>query len=68
LRLIYLLILMNKLVSLAASFAATYGILTVLRRPAQVDGPVPGIDPMGPLKAAAIATAVQAITAQLTGK
>jgi hypothetical protein len=42
--------------------------LTVLRRPAQVDGPVPGIDPMGPLKAAAIATAVQAITAQLTGK
>jgi hypothetical protein len=62
------LIIMNKIISLAAGFAATYGILRVLQRPAQVDGPVPGIDPMGPLKAAAIATAMHALTAQFAGK
>ncbi|TDN38861.1 hypothetical protein E4631_21430 [Hymenobacter sp. UV11] len=59
---------MKKFISIAAGFAATYGILAVLRRPAQVDGPVPGIDPMSPLKAAAIAAVVHAVTAQFAGR
>ena len=60
--------LMNKLVSIGTHFAVMYGILSVLRRPAQVDGPVPGIDPMNPLVLAGIAAALHAVTTQLTKK
>jgi len=58
---------MKKALWLGAHFAATYAVVRFLH-PEWRDGPVPGIDPMGPAKIAAITTGLHVLTTALAGK
>lgn len=58
---------MKNVVLLGAHFAAVYAAVHFLH-PEHRDGPVPGIDPMGPAKIAAVAIGLHVLTNALAGK